>query len=261
MINKRIIPGFVLVGLTLLLASWGVTGHRTIGKIASGHLSAKAQAAVTELLGSESLADVSTYADQIRSLEQYKYTAPWHYINMPSGLSEADFKEAALKQEKDNVYKALQRCKETLSDTSKSKEEKIFALKFIVHMVGDLHQPMHVSRSEDQGGNKIKITFLGKPGNLHGLWDSGLPEHEGLSYEQLAAKIDHATAKQIRNWQKDDELKWLYESYQLSEQLYADAAKSPDFDEAYYQAHIPVFENRMEMAGIRLAGVLNTIFK
>lgn len=261
MIKKRLIPALVLCGLTLLLASWGVTGHRTIGKIASGHLSVKAQAAVTELLGSESLADVSTYADQVRSQEQYKYTAPWHYINMPSGLNEADFKDAVLKQEKDNVYIALQRCKETLGDTVKSKEEKIFALKFIVHMVGDLHQPMHVSRSEDQGGNKIKVTFLGKPGNLHGLWDSGLPEHEGLSYEQLAAKIDHVTAKQIRNWQRDDELKWLYESYRLSEQLYVDAAKSPDFDEAYYQAHIPVFEQRMEMAGIRLAGVLNAIYK
>lgn len=258
---KRIFPVLALSGLALILASWGATGHRTIGKIASGHLSDKAQAAVTELLGSESLADVSTYADQVRSQEQYKYTAPWHYINMPSGLDEAGFKDAVLKQEKDNVYKALQHCREVLTDAAKTKEEKIFALKFIVHMVGDLHQPMHVSRSEDQGGNKIKITFLGKPGNLHGLWDSGLPEHEGLNYEQLAAKIDHASKKEIRTWQKDNELKWLYESYQLSEQLYADAAKSPDFDEAYYQAHIPVFEQRMEMAGIRLAGVLNAIYK
>jgi hypothetical protein len=258
---KKIILPVIVIGFTLTLISWGVTGHRTIGKIAEKHLSPKAAAAVADLLGTETMADVSTYADQVRSQEQYKYTAPWHYINMPSGLNESDFNAAVTNQTKDNVYSALIKCKSDLTDPTKSREEKIFALKFIVHMVGDLHQPMHVSRSEDQGGNKIKITFLGKPGNLHGLWDSGLPEHEGLSYEQLAEKIDHASPKQIRKWQGDNMIKWLYESYQVSEQLYADAVKTPNFDEAYYQTHIPVFEDRMEKAGIRLAGVLNEIYK
>lgn len=260
MIKRFLIPAVALVA-TVTLVSWGVTGHRAIGKIAEKHLSLKAQEAVKDLLGTQSMADVSTYADQVRSQEQYKYTAPWHYINMPSGLSEADFKAEVIKQEKDNVYRALIKCKNDLTDPAKSREEKIFALKFIIHMVGDLHQPMHVSRSEDQGGNKIKVTFLGKPGNLHGLWDSGLPEHEGLNYEQLAEKVDKATPEEIKTWQSDDMVKWLYESYRLSEQLYADAAKTPDLDEAYYQAHIPVFEDRMEKAGIRLAGVLNAIYQ
>jgi hypothetical protein len=258
---KRIFTTFIATCFTLLLVSWGVTGHRTIGKIAEKHLSLEAGAAVRDLLGNESLADVSTYADQVRSQESYKYTAPWHYINMPSGLGQEDFNQEVLSQQKDNVYRALLKCENDLTDTTKSREQKIFALKFIIHLVGDLHQPMHVSRSEDQGGNKIRINFLGKPGNLHGLWDSGLPEHEGLSYEQLADKVDHARRRKIRRWQHDDPLTWLYESYQISEQLYADAAKSPDFDEAYYQAHIPVFEQRMEMAGIRLAGVLNAIYR
>ena len=257
---KRIFTTIIAAGCTLVLVSWGVTGHRTIGKIAEKHLTPQAQAAVGALLGSESLADVSTYADQVRSREPYKYTAPWHYINMPSGLNAEGFTKEVVQQQKDNVYRALLQCKNDLTDTTKSREQKIFALKFIVHLVGDLHQPMHVSRSEDQGGNKIRVTFLGKPGNLHGLWDSGLPEHEGLSYEQLASKVDQASRRQIRRWQQDDPLTWLYESYQISEQLYADAAKSPDFDEAYYQAHIPVFEQRMEMAGIRLAGMLNAIY-
>ncbi|HXO77657.1 MAG TPA: S1/P1 nuclease, partial [Puia sp.] len=245
---------------TLVLVSWGGTGHRTIGKIAEKHLNPQAKAAVRDLLGSESLADVSTYADQVRSQDAYKYTAPWHYINMPTGLSRRDFNREVISQQKDNVYCALLSCKNDLTDSTKTREQKIFALKFIVHLVGDLHQPMHVSRSEDQGGNQIMTTFLGKPGNLHGLWDSGLLEHEGLSYEQLAEKVDHASDRQIRRWQHDDPLTWLYESYRISKRLYADAAKKPDFDEAYYQAHIPVFEQRMEMAGIRLAGVLNAIY-
>lgn len=259
-IKKIYIPALVVL-FTLTLISWGVTGHRTIAKIAESHLTPQAQAAVKDLLGSESMADVSTYADRVRSQDEYKYTAPWHYINMRQGLNEHDFRDSVTMQKRDNVYSALNKCKKDLADPAKSRDEKIFALKFIIHMVGDLHQPMHVSRSEDQGGNKISVTFLGNPGNLHGLWDSGLPEHEGLNYEHLATKVDHATPQQIKIWQQDDVIKWLYESYQVSEQLYADAAKSPDFDEAYYKAHIPVFEDRMEKAGIRLAGVLNGIFK
>ena len=260
MIKRIITPIFMLL-ITVTLVSWGVTGHRTIGKIAEKHLTPKAAIAVKDLLEEESLADVSTYADHIRSKDEYKYTAPWHYINVPAGLSQQAFKDTVFAKQNDNVYKALLKCEADLKNPAKSREEKIFALKFIVHMVGDLHQPMHVSRSEDQGGNKIKITFLGNPGNLHGLWDSGLPEHEGLTYEQLADKVDHATPAEIKTWQKDDMLKWLYESYQVSEQLYADAGKSSDFDEAYYKAHIPVFEERMEKAGIRLAGVLNAIYR
>jgi hypothetical protein len=258
---KKYLLSILVVCVSVILISWGATGHRTIGKIAENHLTPQAQAAIKDLLDSESLADVSTYADKVRSQEKYKYTSPWHYIDVEAGLSESDFKKAALEQNEANVYQALAKCENDLIEPGKSREEKIFALKFIVHMVGDLHQPMHVSRKEDQGGNKIKVTFLGKPGNLHGLWDSGLPEHEGLSYDQLAVKVDHATKKQIKTWQQDDVMTWLYESYQISEKLYADAAKTPDFDEAYYKAHIPVFEGRMAQAGIRLAGVLNEIFK
>jgi hypothetical protein len=257
---KRVFIIIIAAGCTLVLVSWGGTGHRTIGKIAEKHLTPQAEAAVRNLLGNESLADVSTYADQVRSQDAYKYTAPWHYINVPTGLSRADFKKEVISQQRDNVYRALLSCKNDLTDTTKTREQKIFALKFIVHLVGDLHQPMHVSRSEDQGGNNIRTTFLGEPGNLHGLWDSRLPEHEGLSYEQLAQKIDQANRRKIQRWQHNDPITWLYESYRISERLYADAAKNPNFDEAYYQAHIPVFEQRMEMAGIRLAGILNAIY-
>lgn len=259
--KKKFFLPFLAVAGTLLLASWGRTGHYTIGEIAEKHLTTKAATAVKDLLGSDDMAGVSTWADQIRSQDEYKYTAPWHYVNVPSGLSAAVFRDSVMNQQRDNVYKALMKCEADLKDSAKTKEEKLFALKFVVHLVGDLHQPMHTGHSDDSGGNKVMITFLGQPGNLHGLWDSGLLEHEGLTYKQLAAKIDTVSKKQIREWQKDDAITWLYESYQISNQLYADAAKSPDFDEAYYQSQVKVFEDRMECAGIRLAGVLNEIYK
>jgi hypothetical protein len=246
--------------IALALVSWGKIGHFTVGRIAEKHLSAKAITAIHELIGDTSLADISTYADEVRQQDAYKYTFYFHFINLPLGLQQNNFNSAVLQQTKDNVYSALSKFSNDLISPRKTKAERVFALKMIVHLVGDLHQPMHVSREEDQGGNTIKISFLGKPGNLHGLWDSNLIEHAGLNDMQLATKIDHATPQQIKQWQHNGILNWLYESYQVSTQLYADAAKKPDFDEAYYQAHMPLIEQRLEKGGIRLAGILNEIF-
>jgi S1/P1 Nuclease len=245
---------------SLFLVSWGVLGHRAIGKIAENHLTTNSKQAIAYYLGNESLADVSNYADEIRSKEEYKYTAPWHYIDLPEGYDYEHFSQAVRNMKDENVYTALLKCENDLRDPSRSRDERSFALKFIVHLVGDVHQPMHVSRAEDKGGNSIKVTFNGQDANLHSLWDSRLIEHQNLSYEQLAAQYDHATAAQIRQWQSDNLMKWLFESYQISSQLYADARNNSNFDEAYYQAHLPVIQQRIEQAGIRLAGVLNGIF-
>jgi hypothetical protein len=135
-------------------------------------------------------------------------------------------------------------------------------LKFIVHFVGDLHQPMHISRAEDKGGNTIQLNYEGQGTNLHSLWDTKLLEHEGLTYEQLAGKYDHASPAQIRKWQNDPLIQWIWESYSISSRLYAeiDSMKGRSIDESYYKAHIPIIRERIEQAGIRLAGVLNQLF-
>jgi hypothetical protein len=257
---KKILPALPIVLCSVFLLSWGVLGHRTVAKIAGMHLTPNARAAVEYYLGNQTMSDVSTYPDEILREEQYRYTAPWHYINVTLGYDYGQFSAAVHNLQGDNVYTALQKCENDLRDHSKTKDEKAFALKFVIHLVGDLHQPMHVSRAEDKGGNTIKVTFNGQDANLHSLWDTRLIEHQELNYEQLAVKYDHATPEQIRQWQSDDLMKWLFESYQFSARIYADASKSTDFDEAYYQAHLPVIQQRIEQAGIRLAGVLNSIF-
>ena len=245
----------------LALISWGVVGHRTIGKIAENHLDDNAKKAVKDLLGDESLAEVSTYADEIRSNPEYKYTAPWHYINLPGGLTFSEFKNRVESIKEDNVYKALLKCEQDIKDPLVSRSQKIFALKFIVHLVGDLHQPMHVSHAEDRGGNSIHVTFGGKEGNLHGLWDTDLLEHEGLGYEEIAIKYEHISKEKIHEWQHDGLIRWLFESYEISGQLYEDARKNPNFEEQYYQGHVKIISLRLQKAGVRLAGLLNNLFE
>jgi hypothetical protein len=151
---------------------------------------------------------------------------------------------------------------QVLGSTASSKGQKIEALKFIVHFVGDLHQPMHVSREEDKGGNTIQVNYAGVGTNLHALWDSKLLDHLGLDDQQLASTCDHAGAAQIAAWQSDPLIKWIWESYEISSKLYAeiDAMNGRSIDDSYYQAHIQIVEQRIEMAGVRLAGVLNGIF-
>ena len=253
---------FALV-LSAALLSWGVTGHRTIGKIAEGHLTTQAKAAVHELIGDTTLAGISTWPDEVRSQPAYRNTGPWHYINLPLGLNFADFETKVKGMTQENVYSALLQQERILGSRASTRREKIEALKYIVHFVGDLHQPMHVSREEDKGGNTIQLNYDGNGTNLHALWDSKLIDHQGLTYEQMAATYDHATPAQVKRWQSDPLIQWIWESYQASSKLYAevDAMKSRTIDDSYYQAHIAIVQERIEKAGIRLAGVLNEIFQ
>jgi len=261
--RKIIAPSLVALVLSAAFLSWGVTGHRTIGKIAAGHLSPQAKAAVHELIGDTTLAEVSAWADEVRGQPAYRNTAPWHYINLPLGLNFADFEAKVRGMTQDNVYSALQQQERILGSTASTRTQKAEALKFIVHFVGDLHQPMHVSREEDKGGNTIQLNYDGNGTNLHALWDSKLIDHQGLTYEQMAEKYDHATPAQIRQWQSDPLIQWIWESYQASSKLYeeVDALKSRAIDDSYYQAHIAIVQDRIEKAGVRLAGVLNSIFQ
>jgi len=259
-INKFI---FVTVGIALAVSmiSWGVVGHRAIGQVAQHHLSKKAALAVKGLLGSESLAMVSTYPDEIRSYQKFAYTAPWHYVNLPQGLSKEQFRAELTGMEKANIYRAILNCTSDLRDATKTREEKVFALKFLVHLVGDLHQPMHTGRSEDSGGNKVKVSLMRRENNLHGLWDSGLIDYAGMSYKELAADCDVIPSAQQREWQKDDVATWAFESYQMSQQLYDEAARDPEFDYGYYPKHADFIKKRLAQAGIRLAGILNEIYR
>ena len=257
---KKYFLRYIIIIGSLILVSWGDKGHRVIAKIAENHLTPKTKQAVQKILGSETLAEVSNYADEIRANRNFRFMGPWHYVNVPGGYNFEQFSNAVLTMKEDNVYKVILVCEKDLKDPSISKTKQAFALKLLVHLVGDLHQPMHVSHAEDKGGNNILIKFNGFDDNLHGLWDNGLIEHEGTAYKKMAVDYDSATPTEIKKWQSDSLMVWLWESYQISTILYDEAAKNPAFDEGYYQTHLPVLHKRIEKAGIRLAGMLNSIF-
>lgn len=252
--KKRFFLGAGIAIAALGLVSWGFKGHRAVATIAQKHLGANTAYVVSAYLKGEQMEDVSTWADENRN----PATAPWHYINLPLGLSRDAFVKAV--QESDNnVYTAILKTEATLKDASASADAKNEALKYLIHLVGDAHQPMHVSRKEDKGGNSIQLRFNGQGTNLHSLWDSKLIDKEGLSQEDIVKTYDTAKAADIKKWQSDGPIEWLWESYQITTELYANAKPGQDIDEVYYQKYIPVVRKRIDQAGIRLAGELNRV--
>jgi hypothetical protein len=252
--KKRTILSAGLGFIALGLISWGFKGHRAVATIAQNHLNAGVAYVASAYLKGEQMEEVSTWADENRDPK----TAPWHYINLPLGLSRNAFVKAV--QESDNnVYTAILKMEATLKDANASAEAKNEAIKYLIHLVGDVNQPMHVSRKEDKGGNTIQLRFDNKGTNLHSLWDSKLIDKEGLSQEDIVKTYDTATPADIKKWQSDSPIEWLWESYQITTELYANAKPGQNIDEVYYQKYIPVIRKRIDQAGIRLAGELNRL--
>ena len=246
---------FCLTGISIALISWGFKGHRAVATIAQKHLTSNTAYVVSAYLKGESMAEVATWADENKN----NITAPWHFLNLPLGLTREQFVKAVSESD-NNVYSAILKTEAGLKDKNLTPDQKNEALKYLIHLVGDAHQPMHVSRKEDKGGNTIQVRFDNNGTNLHSLWDSKLIDHEGLSGADIAKTYDTATAAQIRQWQSDSPMEWIWESYQISSELYAQVKPGQNIDEAYYQKYIPVIRKRIDQAGIRLAGELNKLF-
>ncbi|SHK72615.1 S1/P1 nuclease [Hymenobacter psychrotolerans] len=258
--RKRLLPLFLLFLSPLSLWAWGADGHRAVGQIAEKHLNRKARREVQRLLGTETLTLVSTWPDEIRYYPEFKETGPWHYVNSPAGLNESQYLQDLKGQTSPNAYNVLQAKLRDLKDPAKTPAEKKAALKFVVHLVGDAHQPLHAGHAEDKGGNDIKVKYRGKDTNMHSLWDSGLIDYQGLSYTEMTAYYtQQMPRKQVRTWQKTAPEQWFWESYQASEQIYRGVPANGDIDYTYYPAHAELMKQRIQQAGVRLAALLNEV--
>ncbi len=253
--------GVFVVAIATLAPSqalaWGKEGHRVIGAIAQQHLDARAEAGVRQILGTETLAEASTWPDFMRSdpSEFWQKTAsPWHYVTVPKGKTYA---EVGAPPEGDAVT-ALKRFAATVRDPRASLADKQLALRFIVHIVGDLHQPLHAGNGADKGGNDVRVTFFGRSTNLHAVWDSSLVEDEELSYSELTAWLSaRITPEQLTTWSTPDPLVWIGESASIRDTIYPQGT-ALSYD--YVFASKAVVEQRLSQGGIRLAAYLNQLF-
>jgi len=236
---------------------WGPTGHRTVGKIAEKHLTKKAKRAINKLLNGESLAFISTYADEIKSDKNYDKYYTWHYVNFPFDTKYEDSK----KNKRGDLITGINTCIEILKNKTTNKKEKVFHLKMLVHLIGDLHQPLHVGRAEDKGGNTIQVQWFKKGTNLHRVWDINMIKEWNMSYIELADNTTYLNKNQIAAYKKGTVLDWIYDSQKLAKQVYASVEKGENLRYRYSYDHFGTVRKQLQKGGIRLAKLLNEIFR
>ncbi len=257
--------------LALLLAlaptpalAWGKTGHRVIGAIAARLVTRHTRHAVRAILGVEGIAEASTWPDFERSNPDafwQKEAGPFHYVTVPPGKTYA---EVGAPPEGDAVT-ALTKFVATVRDRAASRDARALALRFIIHIVGDLHQPLHAGNGTDKGGNDVKVTFNRESTNLHAVWDSGLIDQEQLSYSEFAAwLLPRITTAERRDWRVTDPKVWIGESAALRDRIYPAPPTTPGepaklgFD--YVYAWTADRDLRLEQGGVRLAAYLDALF-
>ena len=236
---------------------WGQTGHRVVGQIAEAYLSKKAKKEINRLLDGHSLAFASTIADEIKSDRAYDSFSPWHYVNYEMG---GHYDPSNADERGDIVY-GIQKSIEVLESNSASDADKRFYIKLLIHFIGDLHQPLHVGRAEDQGGNRIQVSWFSRTSNLHRVWDSDLIDGYSMGYDELAQELLRSTTKEERaELAKGTYLDWVEESHQIVERIYASASSGDRLGYRYTYDFNPLLFEQLAKGGIRLAKVLNELF-
>jgi hypothetical protein len=251
---KRII---ILLLFTVCYAhvnAWGPTGHRATGAVADKYLNKKARKEIERILGGQSLAMAATWMDEIRSDSTYDYTADWHWVTLQDGQTY----EQSEKNPKGDIIQALEKIITELKSKTLTPEEETKRVKMLIHLIGDIHQPLHVGGGNDRGGNDVRISWFRNESNLHRVWDSDMIDDTKLSYSELAQSLEKPTPAQLTGWQNSSVKDWAYESMAYRKQVYDIGAGKLGYQYSYKYFHIVRY--RLLQAGVRLASVLNEIY-
>lgn len=249
-----------------LLGAWGRDGHAIIAEIAVREMTPAARTRAAEILAGQELPAIASWADQVRPQGAYRWTAPMHYVNLPEGTKAYDHAEHC--PDEGCVVSAVYDFSRLVVDDvdQRTRED---ALKFLVHFVGDLHQPLHAGRPDDRGGNDVETTFLGRARNLHSVWDSGVlnagdPEAWPLIADRLWNRIDDQDRLAwLADADRDDLIatagRWVFESHRLAERFAYTVGPGAVLDEGYVGRCLPVVHLRLQQGGVRLGALLNQL--
>lgn len=278
-------PSYYLLTLLLfipnLVFAWGAVGHKTIAYIAQDRLTPEAKKAVRRLLGpGQNLVSVCTWADTVAHVNRPE-TAPWHYIQVNVRQEQNVYDLEDVCRDHQCVVDQIEQDEAVLRDKWSSFGAKKEALKFLVHFVGDVHQPLHCAEDNDRGGNDKWFRYHGSQGNsthytwvnLHSFWDNLLEVKAKENPRKLATRLEqNFTTDDAASWQNDDPKAWAYESFRVArDHIYSELPSGPlleknrwgrDLPEDYYTDSMrQIVDERLEKAGVRLAYVLNQIFQ
>ncbi len=254
---KKIILSFIAFCLPALALAWGQKGHDVVASIAERHLTPATKAAVDSIFEGKSMVYWANWLDNASHTPQYDYSLTWHYKNIDP---EYQFDNAPLNS-KGDILTALKEQRATLSNPATSIGDSKLALKMLVHFMGDAHQPLHMGRYSDRGGNRHTVKFFDAETNLHTVWDSRLPESaHKWSFTEWTLQIDRAnpaTESEITSGDFDD---WCKETYEIAKAVYEATPVDTNISYNYIAGWTPTVELQLLRGGLRLAHVLNTIY-
>ncbi|MCL2098554.1 MAG: S1/P1 nuclease [Bacteroidales bacterium] len=246
---------FTLLPFTAV--AWGATAHRAIGEMSESLLTDKAKKEVTAIFGNSSVAMMSIWGDMVRSDTLYDYARTWHYTNLDAELTREAFDTLSVKQNSgEAVYQAM-----TLTAYLKQNPNDTNMLKMLVHIVQDMHCPMHLGRLEDLGGNRIPIKWFERNTNLHSLWDDIFVDFQKLSYTEYAAHLQRVYPLQEVVFDGNNAiiLDWAWETYQTTQIVY-DSHTYTEKPYIYNYKYASLLEKRLVTAAEHLAAILNYIY-
>jgi hypothetical protein len=248
--------------------AWGYDCHRIIAEIAEQFLELESAHKIRDLLAIENittLADVSTWPDEIRT--QHPETAPWHFVNIPIVPPAGTVKGYDANRDcptGDCLVAKIEQFEVVLANPQAPKRQRLEALKYLVHFVGDLHQPLHVSDNHDRGGNNVFVIFRGLSTNLHAVWDSEIIRPAlGADDRSYAIKLAQTIASdEIDSWSKGDLVTWTNEGNEIAANvIYGELPHAGTLPEDYEAKALPIVNDQLKRAGVRLALVLNSSLK
>lgn len=244
----------LLFNISYFSYGWGKVGHHIIVEVAKNYVSKSVQDSVTKYLGDMTWEAASTWMDELRGDAKYDYMKKWHYINIEKGnLYDTTIENG------NNVVKQLEIAIKNLKNKSKlTKEEINLNIKVLFHLMGDLHQPLHVGYGSDRGGNDVKVTYNGKPFNLHRIWDTDIIESRKNTTENVLDLLSKTSHRKIKKIVKGNIVQWFEQSREPLNLAYSYPVVIND---DYINKCYPVIENQLLMGGVRLGNILNEIFK
>lgn len=255
---KQIAVFILIIATAFNAMAWGPKGHDTVAYIAEKHLSKRTLKRVTEILDGKSLVYVANWMDNASHTDEYAYTKTWHYVNVdPEEGTYANSK----KDVAGDAVTAINALVDNLKSGELTPEQERVQLMMLIHIVGDIHCPMHAGRKSDRGGNGTQVKYFGKQKKLHSVWDSEIVESaHRWGYSEWQEQVDRATAKQEKAMAQGTPNDWIEETVVLANKLYQDAAEVSNMSYDYVAEYAPVIEQQFLKGGIRLAKLIEEIY-
>lgn len=266
-VSRPSVPILVAGSVSVLLGgaagpawAWGPVGHAVIADVASAHIHPKTKAAVKKLLKHSTMASVSSWADVIRDDRPETYN--WHFVDIENENNDYVPERDCVASEKgDCVVAAIERFRKVLGDKHAKTADRLEALKFLIHLVGDIHQPLHCADHHDKGGNEVQVKYCGQGSNLHRAWDSDMIHSTGLTEDQYRAHVegfvDALSDTEISHLQAGDPIAWALESHKAAVTRAYKVPADKDLCGGYTDSNLAVVDKQLSRAALRLAKILD----